>query len=589
MADHPPSNPKHADPKAPKKPGLFSILTPYRKTIALLVAFSVVANLLNLVLPKIISRGIDAFVHGQWALRTIASEFLAVSIAMAVFAILLSVVQTYASEKVARDLREQVSTKISRQSYAYVQEVTPAKILTNLTSDIDAIKTFVAQAIVSMISSVILILGSGIILLTINWKLALAVLLVIPIIGGSFSYVLGKVRALFGHSRKVVDRLNKVINESILGAALVRVLDSKAREAEKFESANADATATGMKILKMFASLIPIITFVASLGTLAVLTLGGHFIIQGSLSFGDFAAFNSYIGIFIFPIFVLGFTSNLIAQATASYDRIGEVLHAPEAPKTGTVADALRGDIDVKGLAVSYGEKHVLKNVGLSVKAGTRTAIIGPTAAGKSQLLYALIGLFKPAAGTIEFDGKTFDQYDQDAFYRQVGFVFQDSSIFNLSLRENIAFGDTVKEEDLRKAIETAELQGFIDTLPDGLETVVSERGNSLSGGQKQRIMLARALALNPRILLLDDFTARVDRQTEESILRNVRKNYPDLTLVSVTQKIASVEDFDQIILLMEGEVLASGTHEKLMASSPEYVQIYTSQHSTNQYELHAE
>ncbi len=576
-------------PNAPKKPGLFSVLTPYRGIIALLVAFSVVANLLNLILPKVVSRGIDAFIAGQWALRTTTIEFLAVSLTMAVFAILLAVAQTYASEKVARDLREQVSSKISRQSFAYVQEVTPAKILTNLTSDIDAIKTFVSQAIVSMISSIILILGSGVILLTINWKLALAVLLIIPIIGGSFSYVLGKVRALFGQSRKIIDWLNKVINESILGASLVRVLNSKTLEAEKFEAANADATNTGLKILKMFASLIPIITFVASLGTLAILTFGGHLIIQGQMSFGDFAAFNSYIGIFIFPIFVLGFTSNLIAQATASYDRIGEVLHAPEAPKSGTATDALRGDIDVKGLTVTYGEKSVLKHASFSIKAGTRTAIIGPTAAGKSQLLYALIGLFKPTRGTVEFDGKPFDAYDQDAFYRQVGFVFQDSSIFNLSLRENIAFSDTVKDEDLRKAIETAELQGFIDALPNGLNTVVSERGNSLSGGQKQRIMLARALALNPRILLLDDFTARVDRQTEESILRNVQKNYPDLTLVSVTQKIASIEDYDQIILLMEGEVLATGTHAELMKSSPEYVQIYTSQQSTNHYELHAE
>lgn len=574
---------------APKKPGLFSVLTPYRGIIALLVSFSVVANLLNLILPKVVSRGIDAFIAGHWALRTTTIEFLAISLTMAVFAILLAVAQTYASEKVARDLREQVSSKISRQSFAYVQEVTPAKILTNLTSDIDAIKTFVSQAIVSMISSIILILGSGIILLTINWKLALAVLLIIPIIGGSFSYVLGKVRALFGQSRKIIDWLNKVINESILGASLVRVLNSKIREAEKFEAANADATNTGLKILKMFASLIPIITFVASLGTLAILTFGGHLIIQGQMSLGDFAAFNSYIGIFIFPIFVLGFTSNLIAQATASYDRIGEVLHAPETPKSGTTADALRGDIDVKDLTVTYGEKNVLKHASFCIKAGTRTAIIGPTAAGKSQLLYALIGLFKPTQGTVEFDGKPFDAYDQDAFYRQVGFVFQDSSIFNLSLRENIAFSDTVKDEDLRKAIETAELQGFIDALPNGLNTVVSERGNSLSGGQKQRIMLARALALNPRILLLDDFTARVDRQTEESILRNVQKNYPDLTLVSVTQKIASIEDYDQIVLLMEGEVLATGTHAQLMKSSPEYVQIYTSQQSTNHYELHAE
>jgi ATP-binding cassette subfamily B protein len=158
--------------------------------------------------------------------------------------------------------------------------------------------------------------------------------------------------------------------------------------------------------------------------------------------------------------------------------------------------------------------------------------------------------------------------------------------MFNMSLRENIAFNERVTDELMKKAIETAELGDFIATLPDGLETIVSERGTSLSGGQKQRIMLARALALNPKILLLDDFTARVDGQTEQKILDNVERNYPGITLLSVTQKIASVQHYGQIILLEEGEILASGTHELLMESSPEYVQIFNSQRSTNHYEL---
>jgi ATP-binding cassette subfamily B protein len=220
------------------------------------------------------------------------------------------------------------------------------------------------------------------------------------------------------------------------------------------------------------------------------------------------------------------------------------------------------------------------------VKAGSRTAVIGPTAAGKTQLLYVLTSLIKPTSGTVEYDGHPIAEYRKETLHRQIGFVFQDSIIFNLTLRENIAFSTTVTDQDLEKAISTAELNDFIDTLPQKLDTVVSERGTSLSGGQKQRIMLARALALNPRILLLDDFTARVDTTTEQKILQNVRQNYPGITLLSVTQKIAAVEDYDQIILLMEGEVLALGTHKELMETSPEYVQIYDSQRSTSHYEF---
>jgi ATP-binding cassette subfamily B protein len=228
-----------------------------------------------------------------------------------------------------------------------------------------------------------------------------------------------------------------------------------------------------------------------------------------------------------------------------------------------------------------------LKDVSFSVKAGSKTAIIGPTAAGKTQLLYLLTGLLEPTSGEIFFDGINVDKYNKESLHGQVGFVFQDSVMFNLTLRENIAFSNTVKDTYIEKAIDTAELKDYIETLPLKLDTVVSERGSSLSGGQKQRIMLARALALNPKILLLDDFTSRVDANTEKNILSNIEKNYPELTLISVTQKISSIEHYDQIVLLMEGELLAKGTHKQLMKTSPEYVQIFDSQRSTNELELH--
>jgi ATP-binding cassette subfamily B protein len=261
------------------------------------------------------------------------------------------------------------------------------------------------------------------------------------------------------------------------------------------------------------------------------------------------------------------------------------VLGASSPEPTGGVVADLRGDITLDRVGLSLGGRSVLKDVSFSAAAGTRTAIIGPTAAGKTQILYLLTGLLTPTSGRVAYDGRNIDVYDKVTLHQQVGFVFQDATMFNLTLRENIAFSKTVRDEDLERAIVTAELRDFVDRLPKGLDTIVSERGTSLSGGQKQRIMLARALALNPRVLLLDDFTARVDATTERAILDNVRRNYPGLTLVSVTQKIAPVEDYDQIILLMEGEVLAVGTHPHLLETCPEYVQIYDSQRSTRHYE----
>jgi ATP-binding cassette subfamily B protein len=319
-----------------------------------------------------------------------------------------------------------------------------------------------------------------------------------------------------------------------------------------------------------------------------ILVFGGRFVIQGSMTIGNFMAFNSYLGILVFPVIVIGFMSNVMAQAGASYGRIAMVLNSPDKKPTGTLVAKLHGDLGIRHVSVQLGGKDVLKDVSFEAKAGTKNALIGPTAAGKTQVLYLLAGLIKPSSGSVEYDGKRVEEYDKQSLHLQVGFVFQDSILFNLTLRENIAFSKTVTDADLEKAIATAELKDFIDSLPQKLDTIVSERGTSLSGGQKQRIMLARALALNPKVLLLDDFTARVDATTETKILENVHRNYPGITLLSVTQKIASVEDYDQIVLLMEGEVLSSGTHKELMATSPEYVQIYDSQRSTSHYDVHA-
>lgn len=566
--------------------GMIKLLKPYRKLILLLIGFTLIGNAANLVIPKIISYGIDAYSAGNYVLNTILIQFLIVVAVIFLFSVLQTVVQTYASEKVGFDLRKQLSDKISKQSYAFVLKANPSKLLTNLTSDMDAVKMFVSNGVSSIVSSLFMIVGTSVFLLVINWKLGLLVLLLIPSVGFSFYFILKKLRVQFVRSREVVDWLNKVINESILGAAIIRVINSQQTEYQKFLKASAEARDVGISIVTLFATLIPLITFFANLATLTILVLGGHLVISGNLSLGDFAAFNSYVTLLVFPIIVIGFISNMMAQASASYERIELVLHAEETADTGTIEKVLEGDIELKDVSVFYDDKPALKEVSFRVKAGSRTAVIGPTAAGKTQLLYLLTGLIKPNSGEILFDGTDVNEYNKETFHNQIGFVFQDSVMFNMTLRENIAFSETVTDESLSKAIETAELKDFIDTLPGRLDTMVSERGTSLSGGQKQRIMLVRALALNPKILLLDDFTARVDSQTEQRILNNVQQNYPELTLISVTQKISPVRDFDQIILLMEGEVVASGRHETLRATSPEYVQIYESQKSTSHYEV---
>ncbi len=580
------SHTSKADSVKGQKSGLFSVIGPYRGFVILLILLALGGSAINLIIPRIIAVAIDDFSANSFNAGQIIVQFLLAASGIFVFTFLQGVVQTITAERVALDMRNRLANKLSHQSFSYILKANPAKLLTNMTSDMDSVKMFVSQAFVTIISSLFVIAGASVLLIMINLKLALAVLLMVPVIATAFYIVFRKVRVLFRKSREVIDALNRVINESILGSAIIRVLNSQQPENQKFLEKNIESRELGLSIVRLFSVLVPVIMFVSNLAVVTILALGGRFVVLGTLSLGNFAAFNSYLVMLIFPVMMIGFMSNIIASATASYGRIRKVLDEPPPQESGTISSDIKGEIVLKNVSLSYDEKPILKNVSFSVKAGSKCAIIGPTAAGKSQLLYLLTNLISPDSGIIEFDGISIEKYSREVFHKQIGFVFQDSIIFNLSLRENIAFNDSVTEESLKKAIETAELEDFIESLPGKLETMVTERGTSLSGGQKQRIMLARALAMNPAILLLDDFTSRVDRKTEDRILCNIQANYPNLTLLSVTQKIAPVKHYDKIILLMEGEIIASGKHKDLLESSPEYIQIYSSQKSTHHYEL---
>ena len=577
---------KQPKPTEDKKARLFAILSPYKGRVALLVIIGMIGSSINLVIPKIIASAIDAFSANNFDARKVIIRFTVAASSIFIFTLLQGVLQAFTAEKVALDLREKIVHKLSIQSFSFIQESNPSRLLTNLTSDMSSVKAFVSQAFVAIISSLFIIVGVTVLMILINWKLALAVLGIVPIVGLAFFIVFRKARVIFKKSRKVIDALNKIINESILGAALIRVLNSQQPENQKFLEKNMESRNLGLSIVRLFSILVPTIMFVSNLAIVVILALGGHYVVMDTLTIGNFAAFNSYVVMLIFPVMLIGFMSNVIASATASNDRIQTILSTPPPRETGTIESEIKGNIVLENVSLTYEDKPILRNVSFSVKAGSKTAIIGPTAAGKSQLLYLLTNLISPDSGTMKLDGVPIDKYSSETLYKDVGLVFQDSVIFNLNLRENIGFSDAVTDASLQKAIETAELSNYIETLPDGLETMVSERGSSLSGGQKQRIMLARALTLDPKILLLDDFTARVDQKTEDKILSNIQNNYPDLTLISITQKIEPVKDFDQILLLMSGEIIASGKHKELMKTSPEYIQIYKSQQSTEQYEL---
>ena len=567
----------------PQKNLLLSFLRPYAGVIFFLVVTSFVSEGLGLLIPKIVALHIDAYRQTRIIdVHTISIQMGLIILGILIAMSILAYASVFLTEKIAYDLRTKLIDVLSRQSYEYMLGVTPSRLLTHVTSDVDAVKTMASQGVVTIFTAFFILLGASAFMLSMNWRLALGTLAIVPIIAVLFVSVFSRIGKLFGNSQKNSERINRVINESIVGAMLVRVLNAQESEIKKFTVFNNTARTIGLHIIRLFAGLIPMITFLSNSSTLIILWFGGGQVARGTLSLGEFAAFFSYASMLIVPIFMLGFVGNGLSRSIASLERILTILsHVPPVDR-GVLRQKITGDIAFDGVTLNYGARSVLKQLSFSLKAKTKTAIIGPTASGKTQIVNLLARLIRPQQGAIHIDGHDIFDYDADTFYRQVGVVFQDSIIFNTSVRENILFRQGLNDAALEKAIEAAALHDVIASLPRGLDTMMSERGVNLSGGQKQRLMLARALALDPTLLILDDFTARVDTATEQRILTAIETLYPSLTLISVTQKIEPIRHYGTIIVLMDGDLIAQGTHDELMRNSFEYTQIYESQQSVH-------
>ncbi|MES3005831.1 MAG: ABC transporter ATP-binding protein [Patescibacteria group bacterium] len=569
---------------------LLKLLKPYTIWVIFIAILGILTNGLAIYVPKLAAQAIDQFrivqgVIGVGDAQGTLIFIVEVVIGSLLFSIVQIIATTYLTEKVAFSLRHQLINKISEQTYGYISTSTPGRILTVMTSDVEAVKSILSRSLITMIGALVTFLGAAIFLLVINTRLAIYTLSVIPFLIVAFGIVFGSLGALFNKAQETVERISAIIGETIVGSSLIRVLDSIFMEKEKFRVINEDSKNIGTQIVKSFALLIPIVTILANTITLIILWFGGNQVINGTLSLGNFSSFFLYSSMFIWPIFVIGFVGPELSRGFVSLKRINEVLDAPVEVGQGQYDGAIKGDIEFRNVSLKYtdaegGERIILKNLSFTLLANSRNAIVGPTAAGKTQLFYLIAGLVNPSEGAIFIDGRNVNEYKTESLLSQIGLVFQDSIVFNTSFRDNIALSEKTSEEAISKALKTAELHDLIEKLPKGLDGLVSERGTSLSGGQKQRLMLARALAIEPKILLLDDFTARVDQATEASILKNVAEQYPEVTLVSITQKVEPIKKYDKIIVLMEGELVAEGNHDELLSNSFEYKQIYESQKS---------
>lgn len=560
--------------------GISKYIASFKLHIAALILLGTISNSAALLIPKMIGDGIDAY--GQGTFDSTRTGIILVGVTMTVLgtSIAQKILSTITTEQLAHHLRRSLAVALSKQSFTFIQDTSASRLLTNFTSDIDEVKQIISQGVVTIVSAIVMIIGSAVLLFTINWRLALAALATFPIMVLLFQFVMSNIRTLFRDARQNTDELNKVITESIIGAMLVRVLSAQQEFHARFDVANSEAKRIGYKLLSVFGSFLPLLNIMSSASIIIVVWYGGFQVIDGQLTVGEFTAFYAYLAGLLTPVFILGFVSNLFVRAGVAFGRIQKVLeHQVSESGTKQIED-ITHTIEFDTVSLSIEEQSILKDISFEIPVGKYTAIIGPTAAGKTHLLYLLLGLLEAQSGAITVDGVPLSYIDSDTYLQHFGIVFQDHVIFTSSIRENITLGREYSDNQIWSALEVANLKTFVERLPEQLDTQVSERGSNLSGGQKQRLALARAVISHPVIILLDDFTARVDRATDKRIRERVVQLSDKQTIVSISQTIESITDADQIILLMEGEVVATGTHEELLSNSFEYKQILESQQS---------
>jgi len=563
-------------------------LGPYgRDALGALLALFMV-SVANLIAPQMIRLAIDSGIahHRQRAVVLAVIGLVAVAVLRGLFNFLQGFLAERASQGVAYDLRNALFAQIERLSFSYYDRVEAGQLLTRVTNDVEQIRAFAGSGVVQIASALVMLVGSTVLLLLLNWQLALVALATIPPLFVLLLRFVRRIGPLFGQVQQILGRLNGVLQEDLSGIRVIRAFSREEHETARYRAINDELLDKNLATIRAFSNNFPFVFFFANLGTLAVVWFGGWQVIGGTLTVGSLVAFNTYLSFLLFPILTIGFQAAGISRAGASAVRVFDVLDAPldlhDAPDATTLPP-ITGRVVFDDVHFRYpgGEREILRGVSFAIEPGQTVAVLGTTGSGKSTLMNLLPRFYDVTGGAVTVDGHDVRQVTLASLRGQIGIVLQETLLFSGSVRDNIAYGKpTATQDAVEAAAQAAQADGFIRALPLGYETLVGERGVGLSGGQRQRIAIARALLVDPRLLLLDDSTSAVDAETESLIQEALDRLMRDSrrTAFVIAQRISTVRDADLILVLDDGKIAAQGTHAALLRDSPLYNDILGSQ-----------
>lgn len=569
---------------------LLHFVKPYWRRSLVSLFFLVCVVLMDLTIPRLIQRIIDQGINGNDMQVVISTSIimLVISLLQVVFALANNLFSIQVGEGVARDLREALFLKIQSFSFGNLDHLNTGQLMVRLSSDTTAFQRMVQVSLRIGTRAPLLMIGSIILMFITNSRLALMILPVLLGTVGVILFFVSRMGPLFMTVQKKLDRLNMVLQENIAGVRLVKAFVRAAYEGERFAEANEDYAERNIRVMRFMATLSPAMSIFVNIGMVVVIWAGGVQSIGGGVSVGQIIAFLNYLHTTMGPLGIMVMLANVVAAATASAERLNEVLETvsevQDLPSPKELPERAGEGIRVamEGVDFHYNGTNdglVLNDVSLVAAPGKTVAILGATGAGKSSIVNLVPRFYDVAAGKITWNGVDVREVRQTDLLSNVGVVPQETVLFSGSVRDNIRYGKPgATDGEVVAAAQAAQAHEFIMNLPNGYDTRVEERGVNLSGGQKQRIAIARALLLKPPILILDDSTSSVDVETETKIQDAMKSWLKDSTCFVVAQRISTVLHADQIVVLDEGQVVAQGKHKELMQSSPVYQEIYASQ-----------
>ena len=565
---------------------LLSYFTPYKRILIIGSACVLLTNVVKVAAPLVLRHAVD-----DLATEVVESELLlyaglliSIALVQGVFLFTQRRLLINMSRNIEYDLRNDFYEHLQKLPFEFYQTHRTGDLMARATNDLSAVRMIVGPALMYSMNTIFAMALLIPLMASINWRLTLLAFLSMPLVVTATNYFSKRIHDRFEKVQEYFGTVSNRAQESLAGVRVIRAYTQEEAEIESFKQVNREFVDRNLQLIRLSGIFHPILQFFIGLGFIAVLWYGGHLVISGTISIGEFVQFTLYLGLLVWPMIALGWVINIFQRGMASMGRMHHIMSIEPAIRDADRAsgiDAIRGEIEFRDLTLTYGEARdpALKNISLHIDAGQTVAFVGGVGSGKSTLMNLVTRLLEAEEGQVLIDGKSIREIPLSVLRTSIGYVPQETFLFSETLAENIAFGvEHASADDIERAAIEAGIADDIREFPEGFETLVGERGITLSGGQKQRTAIARALIRRPRILILDDALSSVDTYTEEKILGHLRNIMSGRTSLIVSHRVSTVKDADLIVVLDDGRISERGTHDSLIASGGLYAELYEKQ-----------